>query len=228
VSVVVLIPAFNEEARIASTVRSVANAGIAETIIVIDDGSDDATARQAEDAGAQVISLDANKGKGAALDAGLSAAGKKWDVLLMLDGDLGDSAGEAPLLLDPVLAGQADMTIARFPRPEGKAGFGLVRNAARQGIRKLGDASFDAQAPLSGQRAMTKECVQAATPFAFGYGVEVALTVRALRSGFRVLEVPTTMSHAATGRDVAGFYHRGRQYLHVKSALRKLARESRE
>ncbi len=113
------------------------------------------------------------------------------------------------------------MAIARFPRPEGKAGFGLVKNAARQGIRDLGDASFDAQAPLSGQRAMTRRCVGVVTPFAFGYGVEVALTVRALRAGLTVVEVPTTMTHAATGRDVAGFVHRGRQYLHVKRSAQE-------
>ena len=72
---------------------------------------------------------------------------------------------------------------------------------------------------------MTRECVGVVTPFAFGYGVEVALTVRALRAGLAVLEVPTTMTHAATGRDMAGFVHRGRQYLHVRGALKKLARE---
>jgi glycosyltransferase involved in cell wall biosynthesis len=221
----VLIPAFNEAERIGATVGAVLEVGLAGEPIVIDDGSTDGTADAARSAGARVVSLARNRGKGAALDEGLAAAGETWDILVMLDGDLGGSAAQASLLVEPVMAGTADMTIARFPAPQGKAGFGIVKNTARRGIRELGSPSFDAQAPLSGQRAMNRRCVQAVTPFAFGYGVEVALTVRALRAGLMVVEVPTTMSHAATGRDLSGFYHRGRQYLHVRSALRALARE---
>jgi hypothetical protein len=96
---------------------------------------------------------------------------------------------------------------------------------ARAGLRGLGARSFFATAPLSGQRALSRRALEVATPFAFGYGVEVALTVRALRAGLRVLEVPTRMSHDATGRDVAGFAHRGRQFLHVARALVRLALE---
>ncbi|MDP2300742.1 MAG: hypothetical protein Q8M55_08535, partial [Actinomycetota bacterium] len=55
--------------------------------------------------------------------------------------------------------------------------------------------------------------------------VEVALTVRVSRAGGRVLEVPTTMRHAATGRDLAGFLHRGRQFVAVAVSLARLALE---
>jgi len=181
-------------------------------------------------AGAEVLRLSTNLGKGAALDAGLERVRASADVLLMLDGDLGASAAQGALLLEPLLSGEAAMTVAAFPRPAGKAGFGLVKGLARFGIRALGGAagrSFPATAPLSGQRAMTRECWERVTPFAFGYGVEVALTVRALRSGFAVVEVPTTMSHDATGRDTAGFAHRGRQFVHVARALMRLAVEPR-
>jgi hypothetical protein len=152
------------------------------------------------------------------------------EVLLMLDGDLGSTASQGAALLAPVLAGEADMTIAAFPRPRIKAGFGLVKGLARIGIRALGGApgrALEATAPLSGQRAMTRACWEKVTPFAFGYGVEVALTVRALRSGLRVREVTTTMAHDATGRDAAGFAHRGRQFAHVARALLRLAFEPR-
>jgi len=60
-------------------------------------------------------------------------------------------------------------------------------------------------------------------PFSSGYGAEVGITVRALRGGMKLVEVPTTMAHAATGRDIAGFAHRGRQFVHVASALARLA-----
>ena len=74
---------------------------------------------------------------------------------------------------------------------------------------------------------MTRACWERVTPFAFGYGVEVALTVRALRSGMTIVEVPTTMTHAATERNAAGFTHRGRQFLHVARALLRLTFEPR-
>jgi GT2 family glycosyltransferase len=230
VNVVVLIPARDEAARVGATVEAAREIPGVARVVVIDDGSSDATGARARDAGAEVLRLERNLGKGAALDRGLDLVRESADVLLLLDADLGESAAQGAVLLSPVLAGDADMTVAAFPPQAGKAGFGLVKGLARWGIRTLGRAagrSFPAAAPLSGQRAMTRACWERVAPFAFGYGVEVALTVRALRLGMRVLEVPTTMSHEATGRDAAGFTHRGRQFLHVARALARLLVEPR-
>lgn len=223
--VVALIPAYDEEDRIAATVTAARDTGVIDEIVVVDDASSDDTALRAEGAGATVVRLGRNRGKGAALEAGVGHA-RDADVLLLLDGDLAKTAAQATLLLQPVAAGEADMSIARFPRPAGKAGFGLVKALARWGIRVLG-GPFDARAPLSGQRALNRAALQACRPFESGYGVEVALTVRALRAGLRVVEVETTMAHATTGRDIAGFAHRGRQFAHVARALLRLAFESR-
>jgi hypothetical protein len=220
---VALIPAHNEAERIASTLEALASVPGVDEIIVIDDASADATSAIAGKRGATVIRLERNLGKGGALETGATAAGDP-DILLLLDADLGATAAEAGALLAPLLEDTADMSIARFPRPAGKAGFGLVKGLARWGIRRLG-GPFDAQAPLSGQRALTRDALAACRPFESGYGVEVALTVRALRAGLRVTEVETTMAHAATGRDLAGFAHRGRQFGHVARALMRLARE---
>lgn len=225
-NVVALIPAFNEAERIAATVGAVRSIAGVTRVIVIDDGSGDGTAQRAADAGAEVIALSDNRGKGAALDAGYAKVADAADILLLLDGDLGESADQAQALLEPILAEAADMTIATFPRPTGKAGFGLVMGLARLGIHTLG-GDFDANAPLSGQRALTAQAARVCAPFAFGYGVEVALTVRALRAGLTIREIPTTMTHAATGRDVSGFLHRGRQFVHVAGALIRLAFEPR-
>jgi hypothetical protein len=230
VKVVALVPAHDEAGRIAGTVAAARSVAGVTRIFVVDDASTDKTGEIALAAGAEVLRLHANAGKGAALDEGLARVRDDADVLLLLDGDLGESASQAALLLAPVLAGDADMTVAAFPRPQVKAGFGLVKGLARWGIRTLGGRAgraFAATAPLSGQRAMTRACWERVTPFAFGYGVEVALTVRALRAGFRVAEVETTMTHDATGRDVGGFAHRGRQFAHVGLALLRLALEPR-
>jgi GT2 family glycosyltransferase len=216
-------PAYEEEALVGLSVEAARSIAGVERVIVVDDGSRDGTAAEAARAGADVLRLEKNVGKGAAVEAGLELAGET-DAILLLDADLGGTAAEGDALLAPVTEGRADMTIAVLPSPARKGGLGLVKGLARRGIRRLGDG-FEATAPLSGQRALTAEAVRAVRPLASGYGLEVALTVRARRAGLTVLEVPTTMAHAATGRDVAGFAHRGRQYVDVARTLRRLSRE---
>jgi glycosyltransferase involved in cell wall biosynthesis len=223
VDIAVLIPAKNEAPTIAETVSAALAIPGVTRAVVIDDGSEDDTAMLAETAGAKVVRIIGTSGKGGALEAGAKRV-ENADIVLLLDADLGTTASQGAALLGPVLAGQAEMTIATFPRPAGKAGFGLVMRLARWGITRYG-GPFDATAPLSGQRALTRSCLATARPFMAGYGVEVGLTVRALRAGFRLAEVPTTMTHSATGRDLAGFVHRGKQFVHVGIALMRLSRE---
>jgi hypothetical protein len=243
----VIVPARDEAETVAETVAAALQVDGVEFVVVVDDGSRDDTARLARRAGARVLAAPAGPGKGAALEAGLAYLGnvaetagdgpaadaarppggeRLPDAILFLDADLGRSAAEAALLLAPVLSGDAEMTIATFPPVVGrKGGFGLVKGFARAGIHALGARSFPASAPLSGQRAIASASVEGLLPIANGYGVEVALTIRALRRGLRVVEVPTTMSHRHTGRDVAGFAHRGRQFLDVALTLARLAFE---
>ncbi|PKQ19972.1 MAG: glycosyl transferase [Actinobacteria bacterium HGW-Actinobacteria-6] len=225
-NVIALIPAHNEAERISATVEAALGVAGVTRVVVIDDGSDDDTARLAGDAGAEVIALPGNVGKGGALQAGLDAVRAYADIVLLLDADLASSASEADALLGPVLSDTADMTVAVLPRPAGSGGFGLVKGLARHGIAVLG-GGFQATAPLSGQRALNRRAWVAAEPFAPGYGAEVALSVRVLRAKLRLLEVPATMSHAATGKDLAGFMHRGRQFVHVLIALVRLGVERR-
>lgn len=216
VAVSAIIPAYNEAGRVGETVRALARAGVADEVLVVDDGSWDGTGAAAAGAGAAVLRLPSNGGKGAALDAGAALA--RGRVLLFLDADLGATAGEAAALVAPVLSGEADMAVAVFPRRGGgNGGFGLTVGLARWGIRRL--TGLCPVAPLSGQRALRRPLYDAAGPCAPGFGVEVGLTVDALRAGFRVVEVPVRMDHAVTGRDLAGFCHRGRQFLAVLRAL---------
>ncbi|MDR2587411.1 MAG: glycosyltransferase family 2 protein [Coriobacteriales bacterium] len=265
--VAALIPAFNEADTIAATVAAVRGLEGVERVLVIDDGSTDETAAIARQAGAELLRLERNGGKGTALQRGveeLKRAGTEGDgatvpfatvlsvstenvltngtvapspsvpvappsilshpdIVLLLDGDLGDSAREAQALLAPVAEGLADMTVGILPKPPGSGGFGVVLNLARSAIRDWG-GGYDAQAPLSGQRALSWECLQAVLPFAEGYGVEVALTIRALQQNYRVFELMVDMRHRATGRDLAGFLHRTRQYLDVRRTIQRLAK----
>jgi glycosyltransferase involved in cell wall biosynthesis len=222
VDIAVLIPARDEAAAIVATVTAAASIPGVSRVVVVDDDSTDDTAQLAESAGAKVVRLFGSHGKGAALETGAGRI-ENADIVLLLDGDLGQTAEQGALLLAPLLDGSADMSIATFPTvTAGAAGFGLVKRLARWGIRRFG-GDFEATAPLSGQRALTRECLATVRPFSAGYGVEVGLSIRALRAQFRLTEVPTTMSHSATGRDLKGFVHRGRQFVHVSLALIRLA-----
>lgn len=213
--VTVLIPALNEASTIAATVRAVKATGLVDEVIVIDDASADATGQLAEEAGARVIRRSRRGGKGEALNAGLAEA--KGEVIAAIDADTGESAGEVSRLIAPILSGEADLTIARFPRARRKGGFGLVKGLARWGIRRF--TGLEMESPLSGQRAMRREVIAALGGFASGFGVEVGMTIDAVRRGFRVWEVPVRMTHRETGRDLAGFLHRGKQFLHVAREL---------
>ena len=219
----VLIPAYNEAERIGATLAAVRQLPNVAQIIVIDDGSQDDTARVAESAGADIVLRQPNAGKGAALQAGLEMA--SGDILLLLDADLGDTAGEANQLIAPLLEGRSDMTIATFPVRAGKGGgIGLVVRLSRWGIRKLTGRTMTA--PLSGQRAVRRDVILDCGGFASGWGVEVALTVGALRQGYRVLEVPTQMTHRVTGRSLSGILHRGAQFIAAARVLLRLWRSS--
>lgn len=217
----VLIPAYNEEDGIFDTVRAVLSVPEVNQVVVVDDGSLDQTSRQAREAGARVISISQNCGKGQAMNRGV--AHLTQPIIALLDGDLGSSAGQLELLARPVLDGDADLTIATFPPVKKAGGFGAVKWLAREGTRL--QTGLHLEAPISGQRVMRREVLEAVTPFASGYGVEVAMTIAAARHGFRVQEVPTTMCHRLTGRDWSGFRHRFRQFWHVLSALCHAARE---
>ena len=94
-----VIPAYNEAGTIGKTVRALQEVDAVDEIIVVDDGSRDGTAQAARDAGALTFSLAVNCGKGQALAVGCAMA--KGDILLLLDADLGDSAREAAVLLEP-------------------------------------------------------------------------------------------------------------------------------
>jgi glycosyltransferase involved in cell wall biosynthesis len=212
----VIIPAWNEAERIEKTLCALREIPDLEEILVIDDGSADGTAQIAERAGATVLRLPENRGKGYALTIGVEAA--RGDILLLLDADLQESAAEAVKLLTPVLHDEADMTIATFPViPGAGGGVGLVVRLARYGIRRITGRTMIA--PLSGQRALRRAVLHATEGFDAGFGAEVGLTIDALCAGLRVLEVPTQMSHRITGRDARATLHRARQFVAVLRAL---------
>jgi glycosyltransferase involved in cell wall biosynthesis len=219
--VVVVIPALNEATRLAATVKAAAGLPGVAAVIVVDDGSVDRTSVVAASAGAVVVRHPRRRGKAAAMTTGAEAArndGFARSSLLFLDADLQDSAGNAAPLIVPVLAGEADMTIATLPRAQGAGGHGFVVRLASQGIVER--TGWTPTQPLSGQRCITRELFDRVTPLAAGFGVEVGLTIDALRGGARVVECPVELRHRVTGSSLRDQLHRARQYRDVRRALR--------
>jgi hypothetical protein len=80
---------------------------------------------------------------------------------------------------------------------------------ARWAIRR--QCGFEASAPISGQRALSGRALEDVLPFAADFGMEVGMTIDAVRAGYRVSEIELDLEHRATGRTAAGFLHRARQ-----------------
>jgi glycosyltransferase involved in cell wall biosynthesis len=217
---IVLIAARDEADRLPATLAALARAFPGARVVVADDGSTDGTAAAAQAAGAEVVRSARSEGKGG---AATRAARAVLDVtsapdpphVLLCDADLGASAAALGGLLDAVARGEADLAVAVFARRVG-GGFGLAVGSARRALRRL--TGLELEAPLSGQRAMRGEVLGCVLPFAAGFGMEVGMTVDAVRAGFHVVEVPLELEHRATGRTLAGFAHRGRQLRDLAAA----------
>jgi glycosyltransferase involved in cell wall biosynthesis len=223
----VLVAAHNEAPRIAATLNALVRAFPGAPIWVADDGSADATAEIARASGAQVVSSTHVIGKGAAVTRAareaLSNAHAPPDeprgamrhpnsksVFVLCDGDLAESAAALGALADTVARGDADVAVAAFATRVG-GGVGLALGFARWAIRRR--CGLQTTAPISGQRALSEPALQDVLPFADGFGMEIGMTVDAVRAGYRLVEVELDLHHRATGRTFAGFLHRGRQLL---------------
>jgi glycosyltransferase involved in cell wall biosynthesis len=202
----VLVPAFNEAARIGRVLRGVREAVPDATILVIDDGSGDETADIARASGARVIRLPFNLGYGVAAQTGYKLAVREgYDCVVQLDADGQHEPADIPALLAVIQSGQADVAIgsrflAGIPYDPGmlrRAGMGLFRWLAWV----LTDLKFSDV--TSGFQAFSGDVVRfAATEwYPTDYAdADVLITLR--RAGFRLREVPARMYPRSGGRSM--------------------------
>lgn len=207
----IVVAARNEADRIAETLAALRAAFPGAALWVADDASTDGTAEAALAAGAQVVGRGRPQGKGgnvtAAAEAALGAE-QAPRLVLLCDGDLGASAARLAPLVAAVERGECDLAVAAFSRRVG-GGFGVALGYARWAVRRR--CGLRTAAPISGQRAMRADVLRDVLPFAPGYGMEVGMTIDAVRAGRRLREYELDLSHRATGRTPAGFLHRARQ-----------------
>jgi glycosyltransferase involved in cell wall biosynthesis len=232
VDTLIIVAAYDEAERIAETLAALAEAFPGVPVWVADDGSTDGTAEIARAAGARVVRSERVIGKGGAVtdaarearhaattiteEPGAEDAGRQGiaageaAVFLLCDGDLGSSAGRLGALVEAVRRGETDLAVGAFATRVG-GGLGLAVGFARWAIRRR--CGFAASAPISGQRALSGRALEDVLPFAADFGMEVGMTIDAVRAGHRVSEIELDLEHRATGRTAAGFLHRGRQLL---------------
>jgi hypothetical protein len=198
----VLVAARDEEERIGRAVEALQARFSDAEIVVADDGSRDRTAAIAEAAGARVLRL-GRRGKGQALT--LAERELEPGPLLLCDADI---VGDLYSLTET----DVDLAIAVLKRRSG-GGFGLAKRAARSLIELRSGVVL--REPLSGQRWLSTRARAAVFPLAMGFGVETRMTIDAVRAGLAVREIELELEHRATGRDVRGFAHRGRQLVEL-------------
>jgi len=167
-----VVPAYNEEPTIGAVVALLCAHPLVGEVVVVSDGSTDRTAHEARQAGARVIELPENLGKGAALRAGVAAT--KADVVLFLDADLiGLTHEHIDNLLSPVVDGNVEMAVGLF-----------------DGGRRSTELAQSIAPFLSGQRAVRRTMLEGINDLdEAGFGAEVALTRFAKKNGNRVSEV---------------------------------------
>ncbi len=198
----VIIPAFNEEASVDKLVRQVHDAGFSD-VLVINDGSEDATTAVASRAGAQVLTLPFNLGIGGAVQTGLKfVLEAEYDYILRLDGDGQHPVEDAQRLLQPLMNDEADIVIGSrfFPgkqtyKPPLSRALG-IRWFAVMITLLTGQKAYDT---TSGMVAMNRRALLAlAKDFPQDYP-EVEGRILMYKAHLRVLEVPVAMQPRTAG-----------------------------
>ena len=198
-----ILPALNEEGSIGRVVADVRAVDPGFEILVIDDGSTDDTAGEAERAGARVVRLPYNLGIGAAVQTGYQyALSHGFEIAVQIDGDGQHDPRDLNRLLEPLLRGEVDMVVGSrfcgdreyrppFARRIGIRLLSLVVSAIVR--RRVTD-------PTSGFRAVNRRgIILFADNYPHDYP-EAEANVLVARHRLRLVEIPVTMRMRETGR----------------------------
>lgn len=186
----VVIPCLNEEEPIAGVVREVMAQGI-DDVIVVDNGSTDATGARAAEAGARVVSAP-QRGYGRACAAGVAAIRPGAEIVCFLDGDGSDVPDFMPAVIGPIARGEADFAIGSRLRGNREPGSMtpqqlVAGHLAGALMRLVYGVRFTDMSPF---RAMRIETLRSLGMREQTYGWNLEMQMRVAAAGLRILEVP--------------------------------------
>ena len=196
--VVVIIPALNEEDAIVRVLADIPD--FVHEVIVVDNGSEDATPTRAAAAGARVV-LEPRRGYGQACLAGMAALPEDTDIVVFLDGDYSDHPEEMDDLVEPLRRDAADLVIGS--RVLGEREPGALLPQARFGnalatflIRQLYGVRYTDLGPF---RAIRRDALIRIGMVDRDFGWTVEMQVKAARHGLRGIEVPVSYRRRHAG-----------------------------
>ena len=187
-----LIPAYNEEKRIGEVVRSVYALPCINTVIVIDDGSRDATAQKAAEAGAAVLRHQTNEGKGAALRTGFAHLTKQdgFTAVITLDADGQHKPEEIPLFIEEFIHSEADIIIGnRMLKTKDMPLIRYLTNELTSWVTSL-LAKNKVSDSQSGYRIISTEVLRNISLNASNFEIESEVIIKAGQKGFSIKEIP--------------------------------------
>lgn len=199
----VVIPALNEAGnifRLVSETLSLDIPGIELSVFVVDNGSTDATSREAAAAGAVVIQ-ESLRGYGFACAAGVNAT-QDAEILVFLDGDCSSLPSEIPAVLAPLLSGKADLVLGS--RELGGIAPGAMPSHQRIGNRMacwlMNHLYHLSLTDLGPYRAVRRDVLIELEMREMTFGWPTEMTVKAARKGIRIVEVPVQWHRRQAGR----------------------------
>ena len=210
-SVLVGIPAYNEEAHIGTLIGQIQE--YTDHVVVVDDGSTDRTAEVARTSEAHVIDHDENRGKGAAIISLLKFANDAdCDALVMLDGDGQHFPKDIPDVVEPVLQGEADVVIGsrylEFRKDDETPLYRRVGQRILDGLvsHSCGVELSDTQ---SGFRALSPRAISELSLTTNGYGIESEMIADAVKKGLTISEQPIDIRYAGLDGQTYNPVHHG-------------------
>ncbi|MFC6823615.1 glycosyltransferase family 2 protein [Halopelagius fulvigenes] len=192
----IVIPAYNEAATIGSVVLEALT--VAEEVLVVDDGSTDATAELAAAAGARVLRHDTNRGKGMAIENAFQYARENnWEYLVLVDGDWQHRPKEADALLTACAEGPANIVIGSRYLDGNRGETALYRRVGQRVLDGITEANtgYSVTDSQSGFRAFDRTAIETVAVTDAGFGVESQMLESASERSLTVTEVPISVNY---------------------------------
>jgi len=196
--IAVLVPCYNEELTVTEVVKAFKAELPNAEIYVYDNNSTDRTVDFALAAGA-IVTKEPRQGKGFVIQSMFRQI--EADIYVMVDGDATYPAPEVHRLMEPVIKGEADMVVGSRLSSGTNSEFRQINRLGNRFVLAVLNSIFGVRLTdiLSGYRAFTRDFVKTLPLFGGGFEIETELTIKAIARGWRIVEIPTTLTSRPEG-----------------------------